>query len=203
MPMKPNPHGDLTNEPALEPSVQTFGHLVDGPFLDPLHRSVGRLIVTCGCLEGQTYRWIELFKPDEKEKWRKKYTGFDTRRNRVIEIIRGLPIDPLIQEGAVSIWDDAKVTMELRHVVAHSPIILQDNGPDTAERYMIRVFDYHSYKDGDCQEYNQHDIDNATMKVDDVNARLEGMFTALTALMGIKVEMTYRSGMLPQNQPKQ
>jgi hypothetical protein len=87
--------------------------------------------------------------------------------------------------------------MEFRHIVAHSPILLQYNGPDAAEPHMIRVFDYQSYKDGDCQEYNQHDIDNATNTVDDVNTRLEGMFDALTTIMGIKVEMTYRSGMLP------
>ena len=195
--MNPNPHGDLTDGPMQEPTVRTFGHLVDGPFLDPLYLAVGRLIVSCGCLEGQTYRWIELFKPEEKEKWRKKFTGFDARRRRVIEIIRGLPIDALIQDGAASIWDDAKLAMEFRHVVAHSPILLQDNGPDADERHMIRVFDYQSYKDGDCQEYNQHDIDNATKKVHDVNSRLEGMFSALTTMLGIKAEMTYRSGMLP------
>ena len=137
--MNPSPHGDLSDGPMPEPTVRTFGHLVDGPFLDPLYLSVGRLIVSCGCLEGQTYRWIELFKPEEKEKWRKKFTGFEARRKRVVEIIRGLPIDPLVQEGAASILGRRQTcNLEFRHVChhAHSPIFLQDNGPDADERHI-------------------------------------------------------------------
>jgi hypothetical protein len=200
--MIPSPYGDLNNGPMSEPSARAFGRLIDGPFLDPLYLSVGRLIGSCGCWEGQTYFWIELFKPGEREKWRKKYTKFVTRWKRIIEIIQGLPIDPSYQKSAESIWDDAKASKEFRHIVAHSPIVFRDNGPEAAERYMLRVFDYQSFKDGDCQEYNQHDIDNATTKVHEVNTRLEGMLAAITAMMGIKANVTYRSGMLPENQPK-
>ena len=48
--------------------MKTHGNLVYGECFDSLFLSVGKLIVTCGSLEFETYVWIWGFSTDEADK---------------------------------------------------------------------------------------------------------------------------------------
>jgi hypothetical protein len=178
--------------------MRVHGHLIDAPFLQPFQLSVGNLIVACGCLELQSYFWIEFFHPEEKTVWRQKGQKyqFQGRRQRIAEIIRELPIDKTIQEGAISIWDDAARVMTFRNTVAHNPVIYYHQAPEVKDLH-IRLLDFKSFKDGDMMEYEHKDINEAVAKVTDVNERLTNMLGALAGLLGKEVRIEYRMGMLP------
>jgi hypothetical protein len=179
--------------------MKTHGFILDGaePCI-PIVYSIGRLIVTCGCLEMQSYVWIEGFSPGEKEKWRDKKHLFEARRKRVVEIVKGLAIDPLLISCAQTVWGDAKKEMEYRNIVAHSPVIYKYNGPDAETPHFIKIPDIKSFAEGDLNDYTQKEIDEATERVHDVNKRLENVRRLIESSIGIEINIDYRED-LPTN----
>ena len=169
--------------------MKTHGNLVYGECFDSLFLSVGKLIVTCGCLEFETYVWIWGFSPDEadKEKWRQKW--FKDRKGRAVEIARTLPIDPLILSAAETIWDEAEKVMAFRNAVAHSPVIFMDRGAEAP--HLMKIVDFKTAGTGKMQEYTQEEIDEATNKVDDINQRLQNIRQVIEQAVGKKINLKY------------
>src|SRR5438046_1736679 len=136
--------------------MKPHGNLIQGEVFNPLVFAVGQLIVNCGCLEFETHVWIWGLSPDaaDKEKWRHKL--FKDRNKRVIEIVKGLTIDPQIISAAEGIWNEAEQVMSFRNAIAHSPVLFMDRGVGVP--HLMKVADFRTAGSGNMQEYSQKEI---------------------------------------------
>jgi hypothetical protein len=170
--------------------MKAHGNLVHGECFNSLLLSIGQLIVTCGSLEFETHVWIWGFSSDEadKEKWRQKW--FKDRKRHVVEVVKALPVDPLIISAAETIWDEAERAMDVRNTIAHSPVIFMDRGADVP--HLMKVADLRTAGGGNMQEYSQKEIDEATNTVNDINHRLQNIRPVIEQAVGKKINLNYQ-----------
>jgi hypothetical protein len=171
--------------------VKVHGDLIAVAAADPMVFAIGQFMVNCGRLEFETYVWIHGFgagDPRNKEDAKKEL--FNARKNRVLRIMNGLPLAPEVKKGVEQVWNETTEVMELRNVIAHSPVMVQHNGPESNPEWCIRVIDARSMGSGNLKEYPKKEIDAMADRVNELNKRL---FNLRHVIGGGQIKISYLS----------
>jgi hypothetical protein len=158
----------------MEPvDAKVHGNLIATSAANPMVFAIGQFIVNCGGLEFETYLWIHGFgASDPKNMEDAKKELFTARRQRILRIMNGLPIAAVVKKAVEEVWNETIEVMDFRNVIAHSPVMVQYNGPEGNPEWFVRVIDAKSMGSGNLKEYRQKEIDDMASRVNELNRRI-------------------------------
>ena len=108
------------------------GFIVNPKCGEKLSLHIGMFLVNFGAIEMLSYEWLRKTLPNQKAFSVIIKQKFNDRVNKIINLIKAMPLDFQLKDNILSAWNIAKDIAKVRNAIAHNPIVFVWSNRDEA-----------------------------------------------------------------------
>jgi hypothetical protein len=108
------------------------GFIVNPKCGEKLSLQIGMFLVNFGAIEMLSYEWLRKTLPNQKAFSMFIGQSFNDRVNKIIKLIKAIPLDFQFKNNILAAWKTAKDIAKVRNAIAHNPIVFVWSNRDEA-----------------------------------------------------------------------